>query len=245
MEWTLRWAYGSRMSGRPPQKATVQGITAENVGPYTYKALKKVLQLCPAIRSVQIRTNVESGIPPDQQVQFYGNYFLPALRDCGRPVTLDLRGWILASGMSDAMTKSGLPLRCPPSIGRNFWGRPYQPAETWPGYSYREFAEEAAGLQFLLGTVGWGRTACSCGGIPAMCDGRFPPLGWAGRWVLKSIRPWRRRVLGIARANGDIFTEPQQQRVFWKWEFERYWLFYMLWGRLSYDPKTPDCGVAG
>jgi hypothetical protein len=26
----------------------------------------------------------------------------------------------------------------------------------------------------------------------------------------------------------------------WKWAFERQWLFYKLWGRLLYDPKTPD-----
>ena len=37
-----------------------------------------------------------------------------------------------------------------------------------------------------------------------------------------------------------IFTEAQSNRVFWKWEFERYWLFSLLWGRLSYDPETSD-----
>ena len=26
----------------------------------------------------------------------------------------------------------------------------------------------------------------------------------------------------------------------WKWAFERQWLFYKSWGRLLYDPKTPD-----
>lgn len=26
----------------------------------------------------------------------------------------------------------------------------------------------------------------------------------------------------------------------WKYAFEKQWLFYMLWGRLLYDPKTPD-----
>jgi hypothetical protein len=26
----------------------------------------------------------------------------------------------------------------------------------------------------------------------------------------------------------------------WKWAFERQWLFYKLWGRLLYDPRTPD-----
>ena len=38
------------------------------------------------IRSVQMRTNTESGIPNDQQVEFYANYVFRAIRDCGREV---------------------------------------------------------------------------------------------------------------------------------------------------------------
>jgi hypothetical protein len=30
----------------------------------------------------------------------------------------------------------------------------------------------------------------------------------------------------------------------WKWAFERQWLFYALWGRLLYDPATPDAVFA-
>src|SRR5207247_5016579 len=45
---------------------------------------------------------------------------------------------------------------------------------------------------------------------------------------------------GNAPGSWGIFTAAQSQRVFWKWEFERYWLFYRLWGRLSYDPATPE-----
>ena len=37
-----------------------------------------------------------------------------------------------------------------------------------------------------------------------------------------------------------VFTEAQQQRVFWKYEWQRYWLFYLLWGRLSYNPEEPE-----
>jgi hypothetical protein len=140
----------------PSQKASVQGITAENVGPYTYAALKKVLQLCPAIRSVQIRTNTESGIPAEQQVHFYGDYFYPALRDCGRPVTLDLRGWSLASGMSQAVAKSGLPVRMSSKYWGEFLGRPYQPAETWPGYSYLNLLEKPRAYEFYWELWGLG-----------------------------------------------------------------------------------------
>ncbi|MBV8804132.1 MAG: hypothetical protein JO042_03775, partial [Sinobacteraceae bacterium] len=37
----------------------------------------------------------------------------------------------------------------------------------------------------------------------------------------------------------DYFTAVQAP-VDWKWAFQRQWLFYELWGRLLYDPNTPD-----
>ena len=37
----------------------------------------------------------------------------------------------------------------------------------------------------------------------------------------------------------DFFTAIKDP-VDWKWAFQRQWLFYKLWGRLLYDPKTPD-----
>jgi len=37
----------------------------------------------------------------------------------------------------------------------------------------------------------------------------------------------------------DYFTAVKDP-VSWQWAFQRQWLFYKLWGRLLYDPKTPD-----
>jgi hypothetical protein len=37
----------------------------------------------------------------------------------------------------------------------------------------------------------------------------------------------------------DYFTAVEEP-VDWIWAFERQWLFYKLWGRLLYDPETPD-----
>jgi len=37
----------------------------------------------------------------------------------------------------------------------------------------------------------------------------------------------------------DYFTAVKEP-VDWTWAFERQWLFYKLWGRLLYDPDTPD-----
>lgn len=37
----------------------------------------------------------------------------------------------------------------------------------------------------------------------------------------------------------DYFTAVKSP-VDWKWAFQRQWLFYEIWGRLLYEPKTPD-----
>nr|WKN35705.1 hypothetical protein K4G66_25380 [Tunicatimonas sp. TK19036] len=37
----------------------------------------------------------------------------------------------------------------------------------------------------------------------------------------------------------DYFTAVDDP-VNWQWAFERQWLFYKLWGRLQYNPETPD-----
>ncbi|MFK4446126.1 hypothetical protein ABH944_006206 [Caballeronia udeis] len=102
------WSSVSTFSTQTP---TADGITDKNIGPYIYAALKKVLQQCPAISSVQIRTNSESGIPAAQQVSFFRDWIYRAIREAGRPVTLDLRGWVTNPEILNAAVNAGIPLR--------------------------------------------------------------------------------------------------------------------------------------
>ncbi len=37
-----------------------------------------------------------------------------------------------------------------------------------------------------------------------------------------------------------IHTDAAKSHVTWKWDFDRLWLRYELWGRLGYDPEAPD-----
>jgi len=38
----------------------------------------------------------------------------------------------------------------------------------------------------------------------------------------------------------DIFHKPDHEHIDWDYAFERQWLFYKEWGRLLYNPETPD-----
>ncbi|MCL5744295.1 MAG: hypothetical protein M1541_10280, partial [Acidobacteria bacterium] len=219
---------------------TVDGITRENIGPYSHAALKKILQLCPGIRSVQMRTNVESGIPDDFRMEFYKKYVYTAIRDCGRPVHLDLRAWAVASDMIEAAEDVRVPLR----VSTKYWaedvGRPYQPAETYAGYSYLNFLQKPHSYQFYWELWGLGSHRLLLWGNPDFVRRAASTFQLGGGVGFEIDPPLAQKGFGNRPGVWDIFTEAQKDRRFWKWEFERYWMFYELWGRLTYNPAAPD-----
>jgi hypothetical protein len=219
---------------------TTEGITRENIGPYSHAALKKVLELCPAIRSVQMRTNEESGISSEDRVAFYRDFIYTAIRDAGRPVYLDLRAWAVAKDMIDAAEQVGVPLR----VSTKYWaedvGRPYQPAETYPGYSYLNFLEKPHSYQFYWELWGLGSHRLLLWGNPDFVRRATETFHLGDAIGFEIDPPLAQKGFGNRPGVWDIFTDANKDRMFWKWEFERYWLFYQLWGRLSYNPATPD-----
>jgi hypothetical protein len=218
---------------QPNMKPSVDGLTRENIGPYSYEALKAILTACPAIRSVQMRTNSESGIPTEQQVAFYRDYVFKAIKDSGRLVTLDLRGWLMSPGLMDAAKNAGVPLRLSSKYWAEDLGRPYQPAETWANYSYINFLEKPRPYQFYWELWGLGSHRLLLWGDPDYVRRAVPTFTMSDTYGFEIDPPLAQKGFGNAPGAWQVPSPG-------KYEFERYWMFYTLWGRLSYDPKTGD-----
>lgn len=230
---------------QPGMKPSVTGLTRQNIGPYSYAALKKVLAACPSIRSVQMRTNSESGIPGDYQVEFYRDYVYRALREAGHLVTLDLRGWVMSNGMLDGAIGSGVPLRLSSKYWAEDLGRPYQPAETWPNYSYIDFLQKRPDgkrpYEFYWELWGLGSHRLLLWGDPDYVRRAAGTFTLSDSIGFEIDPPLAQKGFGNAPGTWGVFTgEASKDRVSWNHEFERYWMFYLLWGRLTYDPKTAD-----
>ncbi|MGI8745235.1 MAG: hypothetical protein ACR2NN_22220 [Bryobacteraceae bacterium] len=234
------WEHNIQEYRKPPMQSMTEGLTPENIGPYSYAALKKVLQLCPAIGSVQMRTNNESGIPAARQVDFFRNFVFRAIHDAGRPVILDLRGWIVAGGMVKAAREVDIPVRLSTKYWAEDLGRPYQPAETYPNYSYLNFLEKPRSYGFYWELWGLGSNRLLLWGNPDYVRRAVSTFDLGGAEGFEIDPPLAQKGFGNEPGKWSVFTNSQRQRMFWKWEFERYWLFYRLWGRLSYDPTTPE-----
>lgn len=222
-------------------RPAVVGLTPANIGPYSYAALRHVLATCDGIEAVQLRTNDESGIPPDRQLAFYRDHVFAAIRDSGRPVTLDLRGWAAAAELVEAARQAGVPLRVSAKYWAEHLGRPYQPAETYPGYSYENLLRKPHPYRFFWELWGLGSHRLLLWGNPDYVRRAVPTFRLGGAEGFEIDLPLAQKGYGNRPGKWGVFTPPElARRRSWTWEWQRYWLFYALWGRLSYDPGTDD-----
>lgn len=183
----------------------ILGIESESAELRGYEALHKALAACPAIRGIAMRADSES----NREAAFH------AIGQAGRRVTLDLPPGPLPSAIVEAARNARVPLR----VAARYWagdlGRPYQPAETFPGFSYANLLEKPLHYDFY-----WS-------------------LG-SHRLLLSGDPDFVRRAVATFPLGGGAGFEIDAPFERKERPFDRYWLFYLLWGRLSYDPKTPE-----
>ena len=144
--------------------------------------------------------------------EWYGD-LAAAVARAGRRIAIDLPSPSAAALGASAKAHAAVRISTP------YWpgglGRPYQPAETLPGLGYLNLLERTRSydLYWDLGAPG------------------------VRRWLLWGDAEFVRRAagtLGLGGAAGFEIDAPG-----WM-DFDRHWLFYLLWGRLTYDPKTPE-----
>jgi hypothetical protein len=174
-------------------------------GPYSLAALKKVLQTCAAIRSVQVRTNSESGIPEPQQVSFYRDWIYRALKDAGRPVILDLRGWLMSPDMLGAAVDAGVPLRFSSKYWAEHLAQPYQPFETFETFSYLDFFKKPRPYQFYWEVWALGTDRVLLWGDPEYVRRAAPTFSLSGSQGFEIDAPLAQKSYGNSSERFDIF----------------------------------------
>ncbi len=211
-------------------------------GDYCAKGLQQLLEACPEIDGVQLRMNLESGIPHEAQERYYQSLF-DAIANCGRPVGLDMRYKSLSQRTIDLANEAGLNV----NVSTKFWcehlGLPFHPTWQDPAYSESRYGygkmlhyPRNYRVTFRLWNVGssrlllWGdpdygaRFARSC----ALSGG-------AGFEVFAPLSN-----MGYGNEPGDwrLFAKPEDEH--YTWENERYWAQFLTFGRYGYNPDTPD-----
>lgn len=234
--WQVSSWKDSVFGGGDQVRTMVQGLDWDNLESYTYHGLRHLLQACPSIKGVQIRANAESGVPEDIQTSFFANSIFRAMKDCGRDVHLDLRCWIARPETLQAAIDMGIPM----SLSMKYWaehqGAPYQAAEQLPAYSYADFLKKPASVPVMYQLWSLGTHRILLWGDPEYAR-RFAMSMELGNTRGFEINP--------PLAQKGYGNEPGYWRVlasrddeYYRWEYERYWFYYLLFGRLAYNPET-------
>jgi hypothetical protein len=220
------------------QKSTVTGLTRNNMTNYTYLALKKLLNECPSISAIQLRVNHESGLDYDEQASFFKEAVYRAVKDCGRPILIDIRSVGLLKETIQASVDMGIPTR----LSLKYWGEhmvfPYHPAQIMWTYSYGDWLKYPHKYSVLYQVWTLGSHRLLLWGDPEFVR-RFVPTTTFGDAVGYEIcAPLSQK--GYLNAPGAWRIFLQKEREYYKWEYERYWSFYQLFGRLTYNPEESD-----
>ncbi len=226
-----------------PTPGLVWGVTTTNLTVYTCAALQELLRLVPNLDAVQFRMHDESGLKNSEQLDFWRKIFR-VMKENGPHIRFDAR----AKGLPDAVIESGLDLGVNLRLTTKYWmeqmGLPFHPTHINRENQFDRRHSYADLLRYprryhLLWRLWNGGTA---------------------RVLLWADPDYARRFAESSRLyDGDGFevneplctkmeAQPHAARPFdllrpayryYDYEFERYWHFFQVFGRLGYQPDAP------
>jgi hypothetical protein len=252
------WTHGYTWADSPTASYTIDGLSPGNHAAYCRDALAAVLQACPDITGVTLRTHYESGVR-EGSYAFWKTIFEGVPRS-GRRLEIELHAKGLDRRMIDAAMSAGMPIRLSAKYWAEHMGLPYHQTairelelpHTDPGldpfsalslgsrnhtrYGYADFMEEQRpwGLMFRVfpGThkfLLWGDPVTAAAHARAF---RFCRSD--GAELLEPLAFKGRRGSGVAGSRCAYAKPALNPRRDW----EKFLYTYVVWGRLLY---SPDC----
>ncbi len=227
-----------------PTEGIVWGVTADNLTAYTRLALTKFLKLVPDLDAIQFRMHGESGLKRTEMGGFWENVY-QVMNEHAPNVRFDAR----AKNFPDSLIDKAVEMNVNMRICTKYWmeqmGLPFHPTHIHPGNQYDRRHGYADLLRYPKRyKMHWrlwtgGTTRVLLWGDPEyvrrfaesthLYDGEgfevTEPMATKMQDHPHEMKPFE-------------LLKPQYQ--YYDWEFERYWHFFQVFGRVGYNPRTPD-----
>ncbi len=234
---------GAEKTPPKPTPGLVWGVTEKNLNSYTLAALARFLRLVPEVDAIQFRMHDESGLKKQEQEEFWRNVFR-VMKQQAPKVRFDAR----AKGLPDSVIEAGLEMGVNLRITTKYWmeqmGMPFHPTHI---NRQNQFDRRHSYADLL----------------------RYPQRykmhwrlwnGGTARVLLWGDPDYARRFAQSTHLyDGDGFevneplctkmeAQPHDMKPFdllkpnhryYEYEFERYWHFFQVFGRVGYNPAVP------
>jgi hypothetical protein len=254
------WTHAYEWIDSPNANYTIEGLAPATHAAYCRDALRALLEACPSIGGVTIRSHGESGVSEaDPERAAFWRAIFDGVARAGRAVEIDLHAKGIDQGIIDMALATGVTVRVSPKFWAEHMGLPYLQS------SIRELELprlDASGLMALstgsrnhmrysygdlfvkgrrygiLHRVWPGTQRLLLWGDPAFAaqlGWSFSALGADGVEFFEPLSFKGRKGSGLAggrHAYADASLRPAGG------DWEKYLYTYRLWGRLAFDPDA-------
>ncbi|HET9723400.1 MAG TPA: hypothetical protein VFR44_06105 [Actinomycetota bacterium] len=257
------WTHAYEWIDSPEARYTIEGLTPDRHAAYCRDALQALLEACPDIGGLTIRTHGESGIP-ERSWDFWKTV-LDGVARCGRRVRLDLHPKGLDAETLEIALATGMPITLSPKYAAEHMGLPYHQAaireldrpptdrdqETtgkaaymnvcegsrpFTRYSYADFLREDRPYDVVF-RIWPGTQRVLLWGDPAMASGFGRLASIAGSQGIEWADP-----LSLKGREGTALPGPRDGYADLTLspadDWDKYAYTYRLFGRLTYDPDA-------
>ncbi len=226
-----------------PVEGLVWGLNGENLIPYTKAALPKFLKLVPGLDGIQLRMHDESGIKEEEQEEFWLDIF-HLIKDVAPEMEFVFR----AKRLPESVIQSALDVGLNFTVGTKYWmeqmGMPYHPTHVNPQnqfdrrHGYADMIRYPQKYKLHWRLWNGGTTRILLWGDPEYTR-RFAQsthLGDGNGYEVNE--PLATKMEGQPHDTIPFDLLNPQYR-YYDYEFERYWHFFQVFGRIGYNPETP------
>ena len=237
----IEWA--AMYEGRP-MPSTVVGVTGENLMPYTIAALKKFLKVFPDMDGLQFRMHGESGLEKSEMDAFWTDVFT-AMQAHDPRMRFDARAKQLPDSVIETGLKMGVPLRICTKYWMEQMGLPFHPTHVNPqnqhsrrhGYADLLRYPQRYQMHWRMWTGGTAR-------VLLWADPEYVRRFCQSTFVYDSptfeVCEMLCTKMEAQPHDAEPFELLKPEYQYYDYEFERYWHYFQVWGRVAYNPQTPD-----
>ena len=244
MYWMSHLPMGNWAEARRYQ---VEGLTAETIRDYTHKGVKTLLEACPHIMGLGISGSMmENGFSQEDMYSLFDG-----IADCGRPVAVQIELKGVTQQLVDQATQRGIPVTLGGKYCMEHQGLSYHPtqirleeldsksARRWTRNSYADMLYQPRNHDFMFNLWNWGTLKVLLWGNPEMVSSLARNSLLSGSLGMEHGDPLTYKGSYSSGPEGSWRIVQDKELEYYDWEFRRYWLHYLLYGRLMFNPDCP------
>jgi hypothetical protein len=234
---------GAREAPTKPTPGFVWGVTEKNLVPYTKAALAKLVRVVPDIDAIQFRMHDESGLKNSEQEDFWRDVFA-LLKEKAPNLRIDAR----AKGLPDAVIQSALDKGVKLRITTKYWmeqmGLPFHPThinkqnQLDRRHSYADLLRYPQQYPMHWRLWNGGTTRVLLWGDPGYVR-RFADSTHLYNGEGFEVNEPLATKMEAQPHDAKPFDLLRPDYRYYDYEFERYWHFFQVFGRVGYNPDVP------